>query len=208
MSSPLVQHKVTLSATNKKKMMKGEPTLLKFDQIMDGPDSIYLSKQQSRRLLRNARKQKGIKIHLSHKELKHSMIHGSGLSWKGFKRGVSHAWKAHIKPVVAPLLKKGVHAGVNFLTGAATTAIGAPELAPAISGVANRGADSLAHRLGAYGLKGGAGRGRRHAAAAHSRAGAKVTVGNMERQVSGLHPTFDYHDTRLPSAQGGSFLAV
>lgn len=208
----LEQHSVTLSATNRRKMEKGEPTLLTHEQITGGPDTIFLAKRQSNKLRKSIRLGKGCKITLTAKERQASLVTGDGLSWKGFKRGARRfAKKAapiakeiwhEVKPVVAPYIKKGVHAGVGFLAGAAASAAGAPEFAPAAADLLNQGADSVAHKIGAYGLR------------AHRRGPACPGCGRHAHEAwtlsSGSHPTHQFHDTRFrsPMIQGGSFLPV
>lgn len=206
--SNLVEHSVRLTDNNRRKFHKGEPTLLTHDQIVGGPDRIYLTKQQSRKLMRAARKGKGVKLHLSTKELQASMMSGEGLSWKGFKRGAKRAFKKvapvlkemyhDVKPYVAPRLKQGIHAGVDFLAGAASTYMGAPEAAPFVATAVNNQADKLAHKIGAYGFQ------RRRVAHAHHSSGEAWLLS------SGKHPTFEPHDTRFrsPMIGGGSFLTV
>lgn len=99
----LIHHKVKLTKNNAKKLAKGENTLLKHEQILDGEHDLFLTPVQSKKLMRNARRGKGVKLHLSPGELDHSLKKGKGLSDL-----LSRGYKA-----VRPRLRRALHTGID-----------------------------------------------------------------------------------------------
>lgn len=147
---------VTLTPAQFRALTQGKKIRLKASQLREGQHVLHLtSRVKARKLVAAAGKQKGCECSLTPDEFRHTM---EGEGFKDFMkktgRLLKKGWK-EVKPILAPVLKKGIRAGVSALSGIATTALGQPELAPVVSGLANKGADYVAHRIGAYGIHSG-----------------------------------------------------
>lgn len=100
-------HRLHLSHLNVKKLMKGDNTLIKHDQMDKGQHVVYLGTTKSKRLHKAHKSGKGMKLSLSPKEKEHSIKHG-----EGFKEFVAGAKKI-FNEVVKPELRKNAHHAIS-----------------------------------------------------------------------------------------------
>jgi hypothetical protein len=168
-----VSAKLKLSATNRRKLHRGEPTLLKADQMEGGEIEVFMTPIKHKKMLKAHSKKKGMKLNLTPEEMEYSMEHGAGVRdfFKNIGRKVTsgvnkglRTYREKVRPVIAPALKEvvkqGIKQGAPALAAAAATALGQPQLAvPAAAAaklVADKYADQATEKLGdvtgAYGL--------------------------------------------------------
>tara|TARA_R110000868_G_scaffold128196_1_gene336157 strand:+ start:1110 stop:1730 length:621 start_codon:yes stop_codon:yes gene_type:complete len=143
------------------------------------------------KIMRAQRLGKGVRITLTPEEVE--MSEGGKLSWKGFKRDFKKGWdfyKSKIKPIIGPLIKKGLQMAVEKGLPKLAARAGLPELMefqPELEAAVEKGSEVS----GAYGLryaKGGAARSRRmrqryHTSVTDPRLPASrplVDVGNLQ----------------------------
>lgn len=168
-----VSAKLKLTATNRRKLHRGEPTLLKSDQMEGGEIEIFMTPMKHKKLMKAHGKKKGMKLNLTPEEMSYSMDHGSGVKdffkkvgrkiTKGVNEGLRE-YREKVRPTVGPILKEGVKQaikqGLPAAAVALTTAIGQPQLAApagmAAKLVADKYADKATEKLGdvtgAYGM--------------------------------------------------------
>jgi hypothetical protein len=149
--SEIGEIKLNLSQPQWRKIHKDKTVLIKPESIGCGM-KVHLPQDKIKKLQNAKKKNKGIKLSLSAEE--------KLLAGEGFKDVLKKGWKGYqkiVKPVVGPLIRKGLKAVVKAALPAAAVALGQPELAPAASALANSVGDQAVDKLGdvtgAYGLK-------------------------------------------------------
>ena len=157
--SELASFKVALTPRNISRLRNGHTVQLKADQIggaVSHTHVIKLSGVYAKKLTLAQKKNAGTKIQLSKQE-----IEASGLNARDIGRAlkkVADVYKKNVRPVVGPAIRDGLTKAVKVALPAAAVAIGAPELAPVASAVANqfgsKAVNALGDVTGAYGVKG------------------------------------------------------
>lgn len=168
-----VSAKLKLSATNRRKLHRGEPTLLKADQMEGGEIEIFMTPIKHKKMMKAHGKKKGMKLNLTPEEMSYSMEHGAGVKdffkkvGRKITKGVNEGLKTYredVRPIVGPALKEAVRQGIKqgapALAAAAATSLGQPQLAaPAAAAaklIADKYADKATEKLGditgAYGM--------------------------------------------------------
>ena len=144
---------VSLTPTQARKLVKGKTVQLTKRSLQGGSNWIAVSPALHKRVMKAKRGGKGIRIQLTPDEIEAS---GEGL-WDLIKKGakkVKSGYDKYVKPVVAPILKKGARTALRLGEAALGTVI--PELAPAIGWADKKWGDQLVDefgsRTGAYGL--------------------------------------------------------
>lgn len=150
------EFKVALTPRNVSRLRNGHIVQLKADQIggaMPHTHVIKLSGVYAKKLT-SAQKKVGAKIQLSKQE-----IEASGLNIKDVGRAlkkVADVYKKNIKPVIGPAIRDGLTKAVKVGLPATAIALGAPELAPVASAIADqfgsKAVNALGDVTGAYGV--------------------------------------------------------
>lgn len=140
-----------LSRTQVNKLKKGGAVQLKASQMGCGMP-LMVSAAISKRVARSMKSGKGMRLSLTDEELQ-----GSGI-FEDIKEGFRKAskfYQKNLKPVVGPLIKKGLQAGLK--AGVAAASAAQPELAPGLVALEKAYGDKLVNvvgkQTGAYGLK-------------------------------------------------------
>lgn len=156
--------KVHLTATNRRKLLKGEPTLLKHDQLSGGELELFMSPMKHKKLMKAHTQNKGAKLVLTPEEMEFTIKKGGKVAdfFKKAGRKIADStnkalrtYREEVRPKIAPqlkeIVKQGIEKGVPLAVGMV-----APELAPVAGLVASRysdqGATELGRLTGAYGL--------------------------------------------------------
>ena len=201
----MMSHKVSLTPTQAKRLLKGQATLLKHEQMEGGDVEIHMSAKKHRRLMRNMSKKKGYKLSLSPEELD-----GGGLKdWMQkagtfIKDKIVKPYQSVVKPVVGPMIRKSLAKALPAAAGAAATMLGQPELAAPAAALASKIAAPLVNKIGdvthAYGL-GGAGVEKHH----HRLESNSSNFLNPSHPA--MHPILPPHDMSYGAYErhGGSF---
>jgi hypothetical protein len=115
-----------LSKRNIAKMHKGEPTMLKHDQLSGGSVEVYMTARQHNKLKKAHEKGKGVKLHLTEHEREHNEKHGEG--WKDLlktgARTLAKEAKPIVKKTVAKFAKKYVGEDAGNAIGSAVADVG------------------------------------------------------------------------------------
>jgi hypothetical protein len=134
-----------------RRLADGDTITIKPDMIGSGIP-IMVHPMTAKKIRRAKRLGKGVRIKLSPQEVEMS---GGKISWKQFKRGLKTGWdfyKKHIKPIVGPLIRKGLKTAVEKGLPALGTAIGAPEIALATPEL-SKAVDKIGDATGGFGVK-------------------------------------------------------
>lgn len=143
--------KLDLTARQISKLRNGHPVQLKPSQVGCGME-VKLHASKAKKLHSAARRSKGCRVSMTQEECDMS---GGKLSWKGFKRGLKKGWDVYqkdIKPIVSPLIRKGLKAAVEKGLPALAAAVGQPELAAAVPAL-SKGVDAVGNATKAFGVK-------------------------------------------------------
>ena len=150
-----------LSSRQMSRLRNGHTIQVKPDVVGRGmPLKLHGSKV--RKLHTAARRQKGCRLDMSPEEFE-----ASGISWKGFKRGVSKAaketgkvlkvgykgYQEYLKPTLGPAIRKGLQTGARALGAAAAAATAQPELALVGELLARETIPYIGDKTGAFGMK-------------------------------------------------------
>ena len=145
----MVEHKhisLDLSEHQIRKLSNGHKVNVSHDKIGHGM-KLRLPAHHIKKLHEAKKHFKGMKLELTKEE-------GRGL--KDFLKGAWSGYQKFVKPVVAPVIRKGLVNAIKAGAPAAAIALGAPEAAPAASWVADQLAsplvNSVGNATGAYGL--------------------------------------------------------
>ena len=130
-----------LSKHNIKKLHKGEPTMLKHDQLSGGKVEVYMTARQHNKLKKAHEKGKGVKLHLSSHEIEHNEKHGEG--WKDLlktgARTLARESKPLIKKTVSKAIKKYVGDDAGDAIGSAIADVGEKAVNMATGGKLRKG---------------------------------------------------------------------
>lgn len=199
------EFKVALTPRNVSRLRNGHIVQLKADQIggaVPHTHVIKLSGVYAKKLTTAQKKKVGAKIQLSKQE-----IEASGLNIKDVGRAlkkVADVYKKNIKPIVGPAIRDGLTKAVKVGLPAAAIAVGAPELAPVASAIADqlgsKAVNALGDVTGAYGV------GKKKFVLSNSR---NTMLGTRHPAMSPRLPMADHSiggALRKHGIRGGSFL--
>lgn len=152
-----------LSSKQMSRLRNGHTIQVKPGMVGSGmPMKLHPAKV--RKLHSAARRQKGCRLDMTPEEFA-----ASGMSWKGFKRGVAKAakttgkaikagykgYKEYLYPTLAPVVRKGLQSGARALGTAAAAVTGQPGLAAIGEIIADKTIPYIGDKTGAFGAKGG-----------------------------------------------------
>lgn len=106
----------------------------------------------AKKIKRAHRAGKACRMCMSQAEIEAS---GGRVTWKGFQRGLKRGWdfyKKHVRPIVGPLIRKGLKEAVEKGLPAAAASLGAPELAMLTPEV-SKAVDQIGDATQGFGMK-------------------------------------------------------
>ena len=143
--------KIDLKPGHLRRLADGNTITIKPDMIGTGIP-LRVHPMTAKKIKRAHRAGKACRLCMSQAEIEAS---GGKITWKGFKRGLKQGWdfyKKSIKPIVGPLIRKGLKAAVEKGVPAAAAYVGAPELALAAPEL-SKAVEQIGDVSGAYGVK-------------------------------------------------------
>jgi len=141
---------IDLSPAQIRKLKKGQTIQLKPAMIGKGM-KVPMKAHKAKRIHSAARRSKGVRLSMDEDE-----IEAGRITWGDLKRGLKKAWrgyKKYVKPVAAPIIKKGLQIGVEKGSQALAAYTGQPEIAILGKIAAEKGVPALGRVTGAYGMK-------------------------------------------------------